>query len=175
MAANISYKGPIARYVKIGIAHASGMPRTFSQPPQVSNPDMHRGTCVMGVPWCMPESLSSGFLWSRWRGKRFWHSQRMSNPKFYISGKRPVKYRNKFGAPHQNSNTMNSGRIPNPNKYSGIIHTDYINHEIPIYKRRCRWNLEMDKLFQTTYHWACDYLSMLALRLIHFSKWSPWR
>ena len=33
----------------------------------VSDPDMHHGTCVMHVPWCMPRSLTSGFLWSRCR------------------------------------------------------------------------------------------------------------
>ena len=32
------------------------------------DPDMHHGTCVTHVPWCMPGSLTSGFLWSRWRG-----------------------------------------------------------------------------------------------------------
>ena len=30
------------------------------------------------------------FLWSRWRGKRSRHSRRMRNPKFYVSGKRPM-------------------------------------------------------------------------------------
>ena len=36
-------------------------------------PDMHHGTCVTRVPWCMPISLTSDFLWSRWRGKRSLH------------------------------------------------------------------------------------------------------
>ena len=31
---------------------------------------MHHGTCVTHMPCCMPGSLTSGFLWSRWRGKR---------------------------------------------------------------------------------------------------------
>ena len=31
---------------------------------------MHHGTCVTHVPCCIPGSLTSGFLWSRWRGKR---------------------------------------------------------------------------------------------------------
>ena len=38
-----------------------------------------------GIRW----SLTSGFLWSQWRGKRSRHSQRMRNPQFYVSGKRP--------------------------------------------------------------------------------------
>ena len=56
---------------KITGAHAPGMPGTFSPSPQVSDPDMHHGTCVTHVPWCMPESLTSGFLWNRRRGKTF--------------------------------------------------------------------------------------------------------
>ena len=53
------------------IADAPGMPGTFSPPPRVSDPDMHHGTCVTHVPWCMPGSLTIGFLW-RWpRGKTF--------------------------------------------------------------------------------------------------------
>ena len=56
---------------KIAGAHAPGMPGTFSPPPQVSDPDMHHGTCVTHVPWCMPGSLTSSFLWNRRRGKTF--------------------------------------------------------------------------------------------------------
>ena len=52
-------------------AHAPGMPGTLSPSPQVSDPDMHHGTCVTHVPWCMPESLTCGFLWNRQRGKTF--------------------------------------------------------------------------------------------------------
>ena len=67
------------------------MTGTFWPPPLVCDPDMHHGTCVMHVPWCMPGSLTSGFLWSQWRGKRSWHSRHMHNPQFYISGKRPIE------------------------------------------------------------------------------------
>ena len=56
---------------KIAGAHAPGMPGTFSPSPQVSDPDMHHGTCVTHVPWCMPGSLTSGFLWNRRRGEMF--------------------------------------------------------------------------------------------------------
>ena len=80
--------GPIARYVKLRVAHAPGMPGTFCPPPPVSDPDMHHGTCVTHVPWCMPGSLTSGFVWNWWRRKRFRHSRRMRNPQFYVSGKR---------------------------------------------------------------------------------------
>ena len=66
------------------------MPGAFSVPPRFSDPDMHHDTCVTHMPWCMPGSLTSGFRWSRWRGKRFRHSRRMRNTQFYVSGKRPM-------------------------------------------------------------------------------------
>ena len=75
---------------KLCIAHAPGMPGTFSPPLRVNDPDMHHGTCVTHVPWCMPRSLTSGFLWSQWRGKGSRHSRRMRNPRFYVSVKRPM-------------------------------------------------------------------------------------
>ena len=83
--------GPLTRYVKLRVAHAPGMPGTFSLLPRVSGPDMHHGTRVTQVPWCMSGSLTRGFHWSRWRGKRSrGHSRRMCNPQFYVSGKRPM-------------------------------------------------------------------------------------
>ena len=60
-------------------------------PPWVSYHDVHHGTCVTQMPWCMPGSLTSGFHWSRWQGKRSWHSRRMRHPQFYVSGKRPME------------------------------------------------------------------------------------
>ena len=80
---------PLARYVKLRVAHAPGMPGTFSPPPQVSDPDMHHGTCVTPVPCCIPGSLTSGFHWSQWRGKSSRYSQRMRNPQFFVYGNRP--------------------------------------------------------------------------------------
>ena len=56
---------------KIAGAYARGMPGTFSPSPQVSDPDMHHGTWVTYVPWYIPGSLTSGFLWKRRRGKTF--------------------------------------------------------------------------------------------------------
>ena len=79
--------GPLTRYVKLWVVYAPGMPGTFSPPPPVSDPDIHHGTCVTHVPWCMPGSLTSGFLWSRLRGKR---SRCIHNPQFHVSGKRPM-------------------------------------------------------------------------------------
>ena len=51
----------------------------------VSDPDMHHGTCVTHVPWCMSGSLNRGG-----GGKRSRHSRRMRNSQFYVSGKRPM-------------------------------------------------------------------------------------
>ena len=78
---------PLARYVKLRVAHAPG---TFSPPSRVSDHDMQHGIGVTHVPWCMPGSLFSGFLWSRWREKRSRHSRCMRNPQFYVAGKRPI-------------------------------------------------------------------------------------
>ena len=71
---------------------ASRMLGTFFAQPLVSDPDMHYGTCVTHVPWCMPGSLTSGFLWSRWQEKRSRHSRHMHNPQFYVSDKRPMAW-----------------------------------------------------------------------------------
>ena len=65
-------------------------PTTHPTPPWVSNPDMHHGTCVTHMPWCLPGTLTSGCLWSRWRGKGSHHSRRMRNPLFYVSGRRSM-------------------------------------------------------------------------------------
>ena len=81
--------GPLARYVKLWVAHTPGMPGTFSPTPRVNDPGMHHGKCVTHEPWCMPGSLISGFLRNRWRGKRYQHFRRMRNPQFYVSVKRP--------------------------------------------------------------------------------------
>ena len=51
---------------KMWIAHAPGMPGTFSphrrlqRKPLVSDPGMHHGTCVTHVPWCMSGSRTRG-------------------------------------------------------------------------------------------------------------------
>ena len=52
---------PLASYQirKIAGLHAPGMPWTFFPPSQVSDSDMHHGTCVTHVPWCMPGSLTT--------------------------------------------------------------------------------------------------------------------
>ena len=75
--------GLLTRYEKLWVVHAPGMWGTFTPPPRVCDPDMHHGSCVTHVPWCMPGSLTSSFLWSRWRG----NVPGMRNPQFCVSGK----------------------------------------------------------------------------------------
>ena len=84
-----SSHGSLARCARLRVAHAPGIPGTFSKSSLVSDADMHHGTCMAHVPWCMPGSLNSGFLWSRWREERSRHSRCMRNQQFYVSGKRP--------------------------------------------------------------------------------------
>ena len=78
----------LTRYVKLRVAHVPGTPGTFLPPLRVSDHDMHHGACVTYVPWCMPGSLTSGFLWNRWRGKRSRHPRRRCKRPLYVSGKR---------------------------------------------------------------------------------------
>ena len=58
--------GPLARYVKLRVAHAPGMLGTFSPSPIskesviVSDPGLHHGTCVTHVSWCMSGWLTRG-------------------------------------------------------------------------------------------------------------------
>ena len=41
--------GPLARYLRLRVAHAPAMPETFSPPPRVSDADRHHGTCMTNV------------------------------------------------------------------------------------------------------------------------------
>ena len=83
-------RGPLARYLNLRVAHTRECRERFYPLARVSDPDMHHGTCVTHMPWCMSGSLTSGFLRFRWRGKRSRHSRRMRNPQFYVSGKSPM-------------------------------------------------------------------------------------
>ena len=78
---------PLTRYVELRVAHAPGIPGTFSMPPRISDSDMHHGTCMTHLPWCMSVSLTCSFLWNRWRRKCPRHSRRMCIPQFYVRGK----------------------------------------------------------------------------------------
>ena len=82
--------GTLARFKNYMLRMRRECRERFPRHRRVTDPDMHHGTCVTHVPWCMPGSLTSGFLWSWWRGKGSRHSRRMRNPQFCVSGKRPM-------------------------------------------------------------------------------------
>ena len=81
--------GPLARCVKLWVAHAPEMPGTFfphhrlQRKPLVNDPGMHHGTCV--TPWCMSGSLTCG------GGKTFPEFPAHAHPQFYVSGKSPIE------------------------------------------------------------------------------------
>ena len=57
--------GPLTRCAKLRVAHAPGSRERFprrrlERKLLVSDPGMHRGTCVTHVPWCMSGSLTRG-------------------------------------------------------------------------------------------------------------------
>ena len=75
--------GPLTRYIKL--------PGMFSPPPRVSDPDMHHCTCITHVPWCMPGSLTSGFLWSQRREKTFPAFPAHAQPAILLKRKSPME------------------------------------------------------------------------------------
>ena len=76
-----SWHGRLARYVKLWVAHAPGMPGTLFPRP-TSKGNVRDARAMMHV----------GIAKLRWRGKRSRHSRRMRNPLFYVYGKRPMTY-----------------------------------------------------------------------------------
>ena len=85
--------GPLARYVKLRVAHAPGMSRTFFTLPTsketASKRSRHASRHVRDARAVMHVGIAN----PRWRGKRSRHSRRMHNPQFYVSGKRPMTQR----------------------------------------------------------------------------------
>ena len=53
---------------------------------------MHQATYVTHVPWWMPGSLTSGFLWSLWWGKRSRHSRACTTRNFTYLVRGPCHY-----------------------------------------------------------------------------------
>ena len=82
--------GPPTRYVRLWVAHAPGMPVTFSPPPTSKETaswlSRHASRHVRDARAVM----RVGMAHSRWRGKPSRHSRRMRNPQFYVSGKSPM-------------------------------------------------------------------------------------
>ena len=77
----------LTRYVNYGLRMRRQCRERFPRQRGLAIPTRFN---VTHVPWCMSRSLTSGFLWSRWRGKRSRPSRRMRNPQLYVSGKRPM-------------------------------------------------------------------------------------
>ena len=76
--------GPLTRYVKLRVAHAPGIPRTFS-PPLTSKESAswrspHASQHVRGACAVMHVGIAN----PRWWGKLSRHSRRMRNPQFYL-------------------------------------------------------------------------------------------
>ena len=75
---------PLTRYVKLRVAHAPGIPGSFSPPPTSKKTASLRSRHTSRhAPWCMSRSLTRGG-----REKSSQHSRRMRHPQFYVSGKR---------------------------------------------------------------------------------------
>ena len=84
---NFLLGGPLVRYVKLPVAHAPRMPRTFSrQLPTYGSPWASCQIVATHVPRCSPGSLTRGGEENVSR-----HSRCMCNPQFYVSRKRPIK------------------------------------------------------------------------------------
>ena len=77
---------PLTTYVKLRVAHALGMPGTFSPPPTsnetASERSRHASRHVRHARAVMHVGISN----PQWRGKRSRHSRCMRNPQFYVSG-----------------------------------------------------------------------------------------
>ena len=82
--------GPLTRYVKLLVAHAPGMPGTFSPPPTSKETASQRSRHASRHVRHARAVMHVGITNPRWRRKRSRHSRRMRNPQFYVSGKRPI-------------------------------------------------------------------------------------
>ena len=72
---SLKHHGPLARYVKLWVVHAPGMPGTVSRSPRVSDPDMHHGTAVTVIEGQSRGTLIfSSMLWvDKWWFETPWH------------------------------------------------------------------------------------------------------
>ena len=98
--------GPLNRYGWLRVAHAPGMPGTFSAPTDLKgNRQSAIPTGITAPTRPLSDKKPMGFLSDsgharavmhagianpRWRGKRSRHFRRMCNPRFYVSGKKPT-------------------------------------------------------------------------------------
>ena len=79
---------------------------------------------------------------------------------------------------HPDSVSSESNRSLHVPFYQWLLFCYQLNCYImyPILKlQRCnRWSLALDEQFHLALYWACDYLYMLGLKLIHVSQQGPW-
>ena len=82
--------GPLARYVKLCVAHAPGMPGTFSPPPTSKEPSSWRSRHASWHVRHARAVMHVGIANLRsWR-KHSQYSRRFRNPQCYAAGKRPI-------------------------------------------------------------------------------------
>ena len=82
--------GPLARYVKLWVAHAPGMPGMFSPLPTSKETASKRSRHASRHVRHARAMMHVGIANPRRRGNRSRHSRRMRNLQFYVSGKRPM-------------------------------------------------------------------------------------
>ena len=109
---------------------------------------------VTHVPWCMPGSITSGSLLSRWRGKRSLHSRRMHKPQIYGSGKRPMR-------PNKNENNFHQILISS-HKWNGPVESVFSSNvrlnEIHIIRYRlikCIHNIPHSAVMEFLFIFPC--------------------
>ena len=87
----ITYHGPLTRYVKLQVAHAPGMPGTFSPAADF------KGNRKLAIPTCITAVRDAravmhvGIAHLRWRGKRSRHSRRMRTCNFAYLARGPCR------------------------------------------------------------------------------------
>ena len=89
--------GPLTSYVKLRVAHALGVPGTFSPPPNSMETASLRFRYASRHVRHAHAVMHVGIAKSRWRWKRSRHSRRMRNPQFYVSEKRSMLLHNHAG------------------------------------------------------------------------------
>ena len=83
--------GPLARYVKLRVAHVPGMTGTFSPPPTSKEIAIYRSRRASRQACDARAIMHVGIDNPRCRGKRPRHSRCMRNQQFCVSGKRPME------------------------------------------------------------------------------------
>ena len=84
------FYGHLARYIKLWVAHVLGMPGIFSLLPNSKETASKRSHHASWHVRHAHAVIHFGIADPWWQGKHSWHSRRMCNPQFCISGKRPM-------------------------------------------------------------------------------------